>query len=234
MIKYGFITAAAAQAAAATTSTTPPEYQGLAEFRQSDPPQFTGVEGPNAAEQWLRDIEKIFFTMGCVEDRKVLYVAYMLSEDAEMWWHGARAMLEARREIITWEVFKNSFLGKFFPPHVRAAKEKEFLELMQGSSSVYEYATQFERLYRFYSHPTSEEWKCQRFSKGLRTDIKHILIPLRIFEFADLVDQATIIESLNAEDTGGVEKASPSREASTSSSGGIRDARRAPYSRPPR
>ncbi|XP_027344466.1 uncharacterized protein LOC113856877 [Abrus precatorius] len=223
--------AAAAQAAAATASAAPPpKYHGLSEFRKNDPPQFTGVDGPDAVELWIREIEKIFLTMGCAEERKVLYATYMLIGDAEMWWHRARAMLEARGEVITWAVFRSSFLGKFFPSHVRAAKEREFLNLVQGNSSVYEYAIQFERLYRFYSHPTSEEWRCQRFSDGLRTDIKRILIPLRITEFADLVDQATIIESLNAEDVGGVGKA-PSSRAASRYGNGSKGAKKGPYSR---
>ncbi|XP_027357502.1 uncharacterized protein LOC113866903 [Abrus precatorius] len=208
---------AAAQAAAATASAAPPpEYHGLSEFRKNDPPQFTGVDGPDAAELWIREIEKIFLNMGCAKERKVLYATYMLTGDAEMWWHGACAI--------------TSFLGKFFPSHVRAAKEREFLNLVQGNSSVYEYAIQFERLYRFYSHPTSEEWRCQRFSDGLRTDIKRILIPLRITEFADLVDQATIIESLNAKDVGGVRKA-PSSRAASSYGNGNKGAKKGPYSR---
>ncbi|XP_027338106.1 uncharacterized protein LOC113852046 [Abrus precatorius] len=222
---------AVAQAAAATASAAPlPEYHGLSEFRKNDPPQFTGVDGPDAAELWIREIEKIFLTMGCAEERKVLHATYMLTGDAEMWWHGAHAMLEARGEVITWVVFRSSFLGKFFPSHVRAAKEREFLNLVQGNSSVYEYAIQFERLYRFYSHSTSEEWRCQRFSDGLRTDIKRILIPLRITEFADLVDQATIIESLNAEDVGGVGKV-PSSRAASSYGNGSKGAKKGPYSR---
>ncbi|XP_027348116.1 uncharacterized protein LOC113859580 [Abrus precatorius] len=192
--------AAAAQAAAATASAAPPpEYQGLSEFRKNNPLQFTGVDGPDAAELWIRGIEKIFLTMGCAEERKVLYAT-------------------------------SSFLGKFFPAHVRVAKEREFLNLVQGNSSVYEYAIQFERLYGFYSHPTSVEWRCQRFSDGLRTDIKRILIPLKITEFADLVDQATMIESLNAEDVGGVGKA-PSSRAASSYGNGSKGAKKGPYSR---
>ncbi|XP_027356790.1 uncharacterized protein LOC113866100 [Abrus precatorius] len=221
----------AAAAAAAIASAAPPlEYHGLSEFMKNDPPQFTGVDGPDAAELWIREIEKIFLTMSYAEERKVLYATYMLIGDAEMWWHGARAMLEARGEVITWAVFRSSFLGKFFPSHVCATKEQEFLNFVQGNSSVYEYVIQFERLYRFYSHPTSEEWRCQRFSDGLRTDIKRILIPLRITEFADLVDQATIIESLNAEDVGGVGKA-PSSIAASSYGNGSKGAKKAPYSR---
>ncbi|XP_027341959.1 uncharacterized protein LOC113854870 [Abrus precatorius] len=171
--------AAAAQAAAATASAAPPlEYQGLSEFKKNDPPQFTGVDGPDTAELWIKEIEW-----------KVLYATYMLTGDAEMWWHRARAMLEARGEVITWAVFRSSFLGKFFPFHVRAAKEREFLNLVQGNSLVYE-----------------------------------------ITEFVDLVDQATIIESLNAEDVGGVGKA-PSSRAASSYGNGSKGAKKGPYSR---
>ncbi|XP_027343068.1 uncharacterized protein LOC113855636 [Abrus precatorius] len=66
--------------------------------KKSEPPQFFGIDGPNAAELWIREVEKIFITMGCVEDRKVVYAAYMLIGDAEMWWQGACTMLDAQGE----------------------------------------------------------------------------------------------------------------------------------------
>ncbi|XP_027351231.1 uncharacterized protein LOC113862340 [Abrus precatorius] len=46
-----------AAAAAATASTVPHlVYQGLFEFRKNDPPEFTKVDRPDAAKQWIRDI----------------------------------------------------------------------------------------------------------------------------------------------------------------------------------
>ena len=41
----------------------PTEYQGLSEFRRNDPPQFNGVSGPDSADLWVREIEKIFSAM---------------------------------------------------------------------------------------------------------------------------------------------------------------------------
>ncbi|XP_027368227.1 uncharacterized protein LOC113874202 [Abrus precatorius] len=157
---------------------------------KSELPQFTGIDGPDAIEVWIREIEKIFITMGCAEDKNVVY-----------------ATSGRCRDVVVGSPYYVRGSRKFFPPHVRAAKEREFLTLVQGNSSVYEYVIQFEWLYRFYSHPTSEKWRCQRFSDGVRTDIKKTLIPLRITEFADLVDQATIIRSFNLENVGGVGKA---------------------------
>ncbi|CAJ1938857.1 unnamed protein product [Sphenostylis stenocarpa] len=92
---------------------------------------------------------------------------------------------------------------------------------------MYEYAIQFERLYRFYSQATSEEWKCQRFSDGLKADIKVILIPLEITMFAKLVDHTTIIEGLMQGGAGGVGKAQSNR--SNESQGKSGGARKGPY-----
>ena len=107
----------------------PPEYQGLSEFRRNEPPQFTGMGGPDSADLWIREIEKIFRAMGCPENRKVSYATFMLTGEAEIWWQGVRSMLAAREETVTWEMFKDLFLGKFFPPSARLEKEREFTRL---------------------------------------------------------------------------------------------------------
>ena len=41
----------------------PDEYRGLSEFRRGNPPQFTGVDGPEAADRWVEELEKIFRAM---------------------------------------------------------------------------------------------------------------------------------------------------------------------------
>jgi len=78
--------------------------------------------------------------------------------------------LEAVGTEITWEVFRNEFLGKYFLVDVRNKKETEFLELKQGSMSVVDYATKFEELSSFCPHYTTvgaEVSKCVKFENGL-------------------------------------------------------------------
>ena len=116
------------------------EYQGLDRFQRNNPPSFNGGYNPDGAQNWIREIEKIFRVMACPERQKVAYGAYILVEEAEYWWENTRQCLEAEGQDVTWDVFKRVFLEKYFPEDVRNKKEMEFLELKQGSMTVVEYA----------------------------------------------------------------------------------------------
>jgi len=75
----------------------------------------------------MRDIERNFEATQCLEEIKLSYDVYMLTEDAEFWWKGMRQMMEERGENVTWESFKGRFLEKYFLDNVRNAKEIEFM-----------------------------------------------------------------------------------------------------------
>ncbi|XP_029130694.1 uncharacterized protein LOC109815756 [Cajanus cajan] len=153
-------------AAEAARSEVPDEYRGLSEFRKGNPPQFTGVDGLEVADQWIEEMEKIFMVMHCPEERKLVYVVYMLVGEASFWW-------------------KDS---------ARYAKEAEFLRLQQGNMSVQEYVVKFERLARYYSQAISEAWRCRKFSEGLRYELKKTIVPMGIVEFPVLVEKEKIVE----------------------------------------
>lgn len=53
---------------------------------------------------------------------------------------------------MTWELFRDAFLEKYFPEDVRGKKEIEFLELNQVNGIVAEYAVKFEELIKFCPH----------------------------------------------------------------------------------
>nr|KYP46035.1 hypothetical protein KK1_032419 [Cajanus cajan] len=96
-------------------------------------------------------MEKIFMVMHCPEERKLVYVVYMLVGEASFWWKGAQAMMEARGEVVSWKNFKKVFLEKYFLDSAMYAKEAEFLRLQQGNMSIQEYVVKFEHLARYYS-----------------------------------------------------------------------------------
>ena len=102
---------------------------GISEFLRTSPPCFQGGFDPIVAERWIRELEKIFEVMGCTEEQQVIFAAYMLKDEAEYWWRGARELLAHQGRQITWQVFKDTFLEKYFPSTVRAEKEIEFLQL---------------------------------------------------------------------------------------------------------
>ena len=50
---------------------------------------------------------------------------------------------------MTWEEFRELFMGKFFPASTQHAKAQEFLKLKQGTMIVLEYVAKFIELTRF-------------------------------------------------------------------------------------
>ena len=53
----------------------------------------------------------------------------MLTGEAEHWWISTKSILEERDEPVTWETFRERFLGENFPDNIRYTKEVEFLQL---------------------------------------------------------------------------------------------------------
>lgn len=47
------------------------------------PPNFSGKEGPDLAEEWLREIKKAFNIIEVLDRLRVRFGTYMLIEDAE-------------------------------------------------------------------------------------------------------------------------------------------------------
>ncbi|XP_006601589.1 uncharacterized protein [Glycine max] len=105
------------------------EYQGLDRFQRNNPPAFNGGYNLDGAQNWIREIEKIFRVMACPKGQKVTFGTYTLVGKAEYWWENTRQCLEVEGQDVTWDVFKWVFLEKYFPEDVRNKKEMEFLEL---------------------------------------------------------------------------------------------------------
>ena len=141
-----------------------------------------------------------------------------------------KSIMEKRQEPVTWEVFRRKFLSEYFPDSVKYAKEVEFLQLTQGSKSVAEYAEKFKHLSRFYTMPLDEEWRCKKFENGLRGDLRLMVAPLSIKDFAVLVEKARVMEKMKVE----VETQHPHQQRVGGPSGSRHrhEERRKPYTRP--
>ena len=91
--------------------------------------------------------------MKCPEEDKVNLATYMLQERADVWWKVAlRTTFINREGEVSWEEFLNLFEEKYFPEHIRDAKEREFLSLVQGNLSVGEYEAKFSELGKYVPH----------------------------------------------------------------------------------
>ena len=97
---------------------------------------------------------------------------------------------------MTWVNFRARFLEKYFPDSAIYERETKFLTLQQETMTVQAYTDRFEYLARFYSQTVNEEWHCRKFEGDLNNELRRFLVPLRIWEFPVLVEQAKMVEQL--------------------------------------
>ncbi|XP_015944704.1 uncharacterized protein LOC107469839 [Arachis duranensis] len=169
----------------------------FADFKNIGPPEFRGALDPDKAEEWLKEMEKVFTIFPCTEVQQVNYATFMLKADAEFWWDGARRLLEDAGTDISWVTFKEAFYKKYFPLSVRESKEMEFLQLRQDRMNIAEYTEKFERLCKFsamYKANPDEKWKCMKYQGGLRAEVLTAIASLEIREFSSLVSKCQVIE----------------------------------------
>ncbi|XP_017423441.1 uncharacterized protein LOC108332633 [Vigna angularis] len=222
-----------------TSARTPPSVSSvvipaqewsLESFLQHRPARFTGKCNADEADHWFGDMERIFEAKGCPDEKKLAYTQYLLTGEAGHWWNSMKMILERSETPITWELFKTKFYTEYFPDSVRFAKEMEFLELVQGSRSVSEYANRFKHLLRFNTMAVDEEWQCRKFENGLRNDIKLLVKGLRIREFPTLVEMSRDLEKTKREAEG--QQSQPARNGGLSGSRGGLSIKKTPYARP--
>lgn len=116
--------------------------------------------------------------MACADAQKILYDAYMLSEEEKYWLVNSRQRFEANGIVITWTIFRRPFLEKCFSADVRSKKEIKFLELKQWNMTGADYAVKFEELSTFcpcYNGVEAEMSKCTKFENGLLPEIKQFI-----------------------------------------------------------
>jgi len=149
------------------------------DFLRHKPSEFTSKASPDEVDAWLRKCEKIFKVMNYEDEYKLLFATYLMNEDVEYWWAGMQQQMGTREELVSWANFRTHFLEKYFPDTARQDKEAEFLAMQQGDMTVQEYVNKFEHLARYSSQNITEEWKCLKFERGLRIELKRLVTPLR-------------------------------------------------------
>lgn len=173
------------------------ESKNLDRFQSNKPPVFLGTHNPDGAQEWLMKIEKIFRLMTCSDEQKVVLATHMLEKEAEDWWNNTSQRFVEDETVVTWLVFKEAFLEKYFPEYERGKKEIEFQELKQENSSVADYASKFEELVKYcphYNTAGSERSKCLKFVNGLRPEIKQGIGYQGIRQFSLLVNMSRIFD----------------------------------------
>ena len=72
---------------------------------------YDGSGDPERALSWIEANKEIFQMMGCTEEQRVSYSAFLLKHCAKDWW---KAHQRAHPEGVIWVEFKREFTERFF------------------------------------------------------------------------------------------------------------------------
>ena len=103
---------------------------------------------------------------------------------------------------MTWEEFRELFMGKYFPTSARHVKAREFLKLKHGMMTVLEYVAKFIELARFADdYVATDMAKVRKFEDGKIFSIRGKIIGLLLQEI-DLMVKTTIAIERKVKDLG--------------------------------
>ncbi|XP_017420441.1 uncharacterized protein LOC108330469 [Vigna angularis] len=216
------------------TSTSNATHQtewSLENFLQHHPAKFNGKCLPDEADQWLRDMERIYDAKRCPDDNRLAFTEYLLTGEASHWWTSMKMIMADAQSPISWKVFRSKFYEEYFPDSVHFAKEVEFLQLVQAGMSVSKYTNKFKHLVRFNTMATSEEWQCRKFENGLRSELKLLISSLCIKSFPTMVERAKVLEK-NVQEVAQQKKQQQQSLRGPISSRNNANLRRNPYAHP--
>jgi hypothetical protein len=169
----------------------------LCDFSSHNFRSFEGIERPSTAEAWLINIEVLFNILSCTNEQRVRYIELKLTGEAGRWWTSKKVLLtkHPNEMVISWDLFKVEYNGRFFPRAQRQLRAIEFWNLVQGDMTAEQYSAKFIELARFATNLISdEESKAERSENDLNSRIMGKVICLEIKDYTRLVEVASLAE----------------------------------------
>ena len=166
----------------------------LQRFMAHHPPSFRGGGDTMTADHWFQQVEIFFEDMEITSDvTKIRLATFQLEGESQVWWDWVKA--SRNLEAMTWEEFREFFMGKFFPASSRHIKAREFLELKQGMMTVLDYVAKFTELACFGDdYMASDMAKVRKFEDGLKLSIRGKIVGLLLQDMDYMVRTALAIE----------------------------------------
>ncbi|XP_073137097.1 uncharacterized protein [Henckelia pumila] len=160
-------------------------------FQRLNPPTFSGDEGSEKAESWLRAMNNLFGLVHYNSERRVTMVVLQLKDTAELWWEAMRTALVEAGKPVTWDVFCSKFRQEYAPPSFVVEKKSEFFNLVQGELSAAEYARKLSSLFTYVPHIASKDGaKLEKFMEGLNQNLYSLVLASNPVDYADAVDKS--------------------------------------------
>ena len=153
---------------------------------------YYGSGDPERALSWIEVNEAIFQMMGCTQEQRVFYSAFLLKDRSKDWW---KAHKREHPEEVTWVEFKREFTERFFPKSYKDSKVEEFYRLEQGSSSVPKHERKFSELIHLVPFfVENEQENINIFMAGLSPTVRTIVTSASLTRNGQLVEAATRVE----------------------------------------
>ena len=155
-------------------------------------PEFQGGFEPLVANKWKRDVCTLLELIGVEPVQRQRLASISLKGDARMWYDSHFSREE--KLTATWEEFERSFDAYFISSAAKAAKEAELIGLEQGDLSVADYESRFVGLCNFTDLFSEPVRRARMFEKGLRPQIRQIVVSLGLPTQRAVADSAMAIE----------------------------------------
>jgi hypothetical protein len=148
------------------------------------------MTNPLEANHWLRVTESKFKLLHCSKFQKTLFVAQQLRGSASAWWATYTTAIRDNHQV-SWNEFCTAFREHHILAGIMCRKLWEFLDLQQGTDSVYEYIEKFNYLAQYGTHHVdTDDKKAELFRRGLSLPLQDCLVWLHGMSFNALVSAA--------------------------------------------
>ena len=99
------------------------------EFLGINPPSFTCSSVIEDPENFVEVLQKSFDILHVVDAERLELVAYQLNCIARVWFNQWKRNMVEDAPIVSWDVFENTFMGRFIPRELQEENIRDFLTL---------------------------------------------------------------------------------------------------------
>ncbi|GJR91720.1 reverse transcriptase domain-containing protein [Tanacetum coccineum] len=148
-------------------------------------PEFDGKLHPDDFLDWLQTVERIFDLRDIPDNVKVKLVAIKLKKYASLWWEHIQLQRyrNGKHKISSWNKMQRLLRAKFLPLTFKQDAYLDYQNLRQGSLSVEDLITEFERMRLRCGAEEDEEQVIARFLGVLRPDIADAVSLTQYYSF---------------------------------------------------